>query len=145
MALFQNEKLIQLAYNYPSTVASDVLDYLSNTNAWRVSQGLQPLYTIYVPRFNSQQLLRDASRGYNGFARRDQFGNQLHEYMVNSHVDSNFGLVIDIDVNSVAMDSNNHLIAWAVWSEVTTAQRIALGQNPNTANYVDRIIAALSQ
>jgi len=148
MALFENQKLYNIAYRYPGNVWGDpsYQTYLGNTNAWRASKGLKPLFDIYVRAFNSEQLLRDASRLYNGTGGLpDQFHNSLHEYMLQTHVEPGFGIVIDTNPDFIDPNNSNQLVAWSIWTEVTTAQRIALGQSPNTANYVDKVIAALGQ
>lgn len=82
---------------------------------------------IVLPDFTPQQLELDTTRGYNGWAGKDIFGNVLHEFRV--PLDPAGNLLVDIGPD------NRGIIAW---QQVPGADR---PQNTGDPNYVSHVLA----
>jgi hypothetical protein len=82
---------------------------------------------IVLPDFTPQQLELDTTRGYNGWAGKDAFGNVLHEFRVPLDADGNLQADVGAD--------NRGVIAW---QQVSGADR---PQNTGDPNYVSHVLA----
>lgn len=93
----------------------------------RFNVGRTPPAVIVLPDFTLQQLELDTTRGYNGFAGNDAFGNVLHEFRV--PVDATGNLQVNVGPD------NRGVIAW---QQVPTADR---PQNTGDPNYVNNVLS----
>jgi hypothetical protein len=127
-----NQKIAQ-SRAYPGQVQNTARfrQLVAAFNATRQARGL-PALTITVPPFttgdfdnNLQQLELDAIRGFNGFAGKDGFGLDLHE----------FRLAVDGGVLRVANINSQTLTGEAVWVRVPVANRPKSG-DPNYVAHV---------
>src|SRR5215469_5296263 len=82
---------------------------------------------IVLPDFTTAQLDLDATRGYNGWAGKDAFGNVLHEFRV--PLDDAGNLVVDVG------SDNRGVIQW---EQVPGSDR---PQNTGDPNYVANVLA----
>lgn len=113
-----------VARGYPARVrnSSAFQALVQSFNAGRNSPA-----DIVLPDFNPQQLELDTTRGYNGWAGRDAFGNVLHEFRV--ALDAAGNLLVDVGPD------NRGVIAW---QQVPGADR---PQNTGDPNYVSHVLA----
>jgi hypothetical protein len=91
--------------------------------------GKTPPPTIVLPDFTADQLELDTIRGYNGWAGRDAFGNNLHEFRVPQDAAGN--LVVTLNA------TNRGTI---VWERVPAADR---PQNTGDPNYVGNVMSRI--
>jgi len=89
--------------------------------------GRNPSAQITLPDFTAEQLDLDATRGYNGWAGKDAFGNVLHEFRVPMDAAGNLALNVGPD--------DPRVIAW---EQVPGADR---PQNTGDPNYVSLVLA----
>ena len=92
----------------------------------RFNVGRTPPAVIVLPDFTPQQLELDTTRGYNGFAGADAFGNVLHEFRVPLDAAGNLQVTVGPD--------NRGVIAW---QQVPGADR---PQNTGDPNYVNNVL-----
>jgi len=93
----------------------------------RFNAGRNPPVVIVLPDFTAAQLELDTTRGYNGWAGRDAFGNNLHEFRVPLDAASNLQVNVGPD-NRGVID----------WQQVPGADR---PQNTGDPNYVASVQA----
>jgi hypothetical protein len=91
--------------------------------------GRKPPPTIVLPDFSADQLELDSIRGFNGWAGRDAFGNNLHEFRVPLDAAGN----LQVTVNA----ANRGVI---VWQRVPAADRPQATGDPNYVANVMRQI-----
>jgi hypothetical protein len=126
------------AWGYPNRVSrsSGFKNTVNLTNQWRRSQGLQPLQNIFVPAFTREQVLEDAVRGYNGWAGKDQFGLELHEFRLKTRMVKING--VDQRILEVTNERRlgSRLVADAIWERVPASER---PQTIGDPNYVEKV------
>jgi len=93
----------------------------------RFNVGRNPPAVIVLPDFTPQQLELDTTRGYNGWAGTDAFGNILHEFRVPLDAAGNLQVNVGPD--------NRGVIAW---QQVPAADR---PQNTGDPNYVNNVLS----
>jgi hypothetical protein len=93
----------------------------------RFNAGRTPPATIVLPDFTAEQLELDTTRGYNGWAGRDAFGNILHEFRVPLDAAGNLQVNVGPD--------NRGVIAW---QQVPGADR---PQNTGDPDYVANVLS----
>ena len=93
----------------------------------RLNAGLTTPAEIVLPDFTQDQLDLDSTRGYNGWAGHDAFGNVLHEFRV--PLDDAGNLVVNVGPD------NRGVIEW---EQVPGADR---PQNTGDPNYVAHVLA----
>jgi hypothetical protein len=93
----------------------------------RFNAARNPPAAIVLPDFTADQLELDTTRGYNGWAGRDAFGNNLHEFRVPLDAAGNLQVNVGPD--------NRGIIAW---QQVPGADR---PQNTGDPNYVANVQA----
>jgi hypothetical protein len=93
----------------------------------RFNVGRNPPAVIVLPDFTPQQLELDTTRGYNGWAGTDAFGNILHEFRVPLDAAGNLQVNVGPD--------NRGIIAW---QQVPAADR---PQNTGDPNYVNNVLS----
>jgi hypothetical protein len=130
------DQKVAAARGYPARVRSSngFGRLVARFNASRRALKL-PELTIVLPDFstgnfnnNLQQLELDSIRGFNGFAGRDQFGHELHEFRVAL---DNKGRLRVQNIDPVARTGS------AMWERVPVASRPTSGD----PNYVGRVLA----
>ncbi len=111
------------ARGYPAVVRNSAL-FLALVQ--RFNAGRNPPANIVLPDFTADQLELDATRGYNGWAGHDAFGNNLHEFRV--PVDAAGNLQVNVGAD------NRGILAW---QQVPAADR---PQNTGDPNYVNNVV-----
>jgi hypothetical protein len=96
-------------------------------NKKRAAAG-QPALTVTIPDFSGDQRVRDAVRGYNGWAGRDPIDAALHLHEYRLALDAKKDLKLDIAADGVT--------ATAVWEEVPAKDRPASVGDPDYVNHV---------
>jgi hypothetical protein len=119
-----------IAVRYPAQVRRHP-DFVNLVNQYNQANPPQPtsspLTVNDLPDFNQNQLELDTIRGFNGWAGRDRFGLNLHEFR--APVDANGSLVVTTDTRT-----GRRSIAW---ERVPAADR---PQNTGDPNYVDNVL-----
>ena len=125
-----NEKRT-VARGYPARVRRNqgFIDLVDRYNRANPPQSDSPLLTVDdLPEFNPDQLELDTIRGFNGWAGRDRFGLNLHEFKVPVDADGNLVVTTDLETDKRSID----------WERVPASDR---PQNSGDPNYVAHVMA----